>query len=180
VRWIDVRVLKSSLCYYAECGKRIPQKGRAMVNICSPRTIWVLSALGVTAVAAPAVLCLGAGIARADGVDSASVQSERATVDGSPGLLVTVTDTAGGGGPGTYGSCEYNATPIGGALTQLAGLTGGQVEPLDQLFLLQSGGTQQLRFPGEVPAGTIWAVTVNCTDPASGYAGNVYNEQLSF
>lgn len=151
------------------------------MNIRSPRKNWVVSALGVAAVAAPAVLCFGAGTARADNanVDTASVQTQRIKVGDTRSLQVTVTDILGDGGPGTYGACSYDATPAGGTLDLLQGV-GVPVAPLSQGFQLDQGGQQQLTFPGEVPTDTIWNVAISCTDPVQNQTGIIYNEQMPF
>lgn len=143
------------------------------VNLCSPTKKRVLSALGV---AASAVLWFGAGTARAD---TASVQFQPATLNNIPSLKVTVTDTSGNGNPGTYGSCTFNATPTMGTMDVLQGI-GTPMAPLNQTFQLNQGGQQQLNFAPELPTGTLWNVTITCTDPVQNQTGTIYNQPMPF
>jgi hypothetical protein len=85
------------------------------VTIHKTRKQPVLLALGVAA-AAPAVLFVGAGTARAD---TASVQFHPVTLNNAPSLQVTIRDTGGNGDPGTYGARSYNATPVMGTMNFL-------------------------------------------------------------
>ena len=143
------------------------------VNLCSLTKQRVLSALGV---AASAVLCFGTGTARAD---TASVQFQPATLNNIPSLRVTVTDTSGNGSPGTYGSCFFNATPTFGTMDVLQGI-GTPMAPLNQPFQLNHGGQQQLNFAPELPTGTLFNVTITCTDPVQNQAGTIYNQPMPF
>ncbi len=133
----------------------------------------VLSALGV---AASAVVCFGAGTARAD---TASVQFQPATLNNIPSLRVTVTDSSGNGNPGTYGSCVFNAAPKIGAMDVLQGVS-TPMAPLNRIFQLNQGGQQQLNFAPELPTGTLWNVTINCTDPVQNQTGTIYNQPMPF
>jgi len=143
------------------------------VNLCSPTKKRVLSALGV---ATSAVLCFGAGIARAD---TASVQFQPATMNNLPSLQVTITDTSGNGNPGTYGSCTFNATPTMGTMDILQDFR-TPMAPLNQTFQLNQGGQQQLNFAPEFPTGTLYNVTVSCTDPVQSQTATVYNQPMPF
>jgi hypothetical protein len=145
------------------------------VNLCSPTKKRVLSAVGV---AASAVLCFGAGTARAD---TAGVQFQQATVNSVPSLQATVTDTGGNGYPGTYGACTFNATPTIGTMQILQAIgTGPPMAPLNQTFQLNQGGQQQLSFAPELPTGTLWNVTITCTDPVQNQTGTIYNQPMPF
>jgi hypothetical protein len=145
------------------------------VNLCSLTKKRVLSALGV---AASAVLCFGAGTARAD---TAGVQFQQATVNSVPSLQATVTDTGGNGYPGTYGACTFNATPTIGTMQILQAIgTGPPMAPLNQTFQLNQGGQQQLSFAPELPTGTLWNVTITCTDPVQNQTGTIYNQPMPF
>jgi hypothetical protein len=145
------------------------------VNLCSPTKKRVLSAVGV---AASAVLCFGAGTARAD---TAGVQFQQATVNTVPSLQATVTDTGGNGYPGTYGACTFNATPTIGTMQILQAIgTGPPMAPLNQTFQLNQGGQQQLSFAPELPTGTLWNVTITCTDPVQNQTGTIYNQPMPF
>ena len=106
------------------------------MKIGNPKTKHVLSTLGVVVAAAPAVLYFGAGTAWAD---TASVQFQPVTVNNTPSLQVTVTDTSGNGNPGTYGACTYNATPTFGTMNFMQGF-GAPLAPLNQGFQLDQGG----------------------------------------
>lgn len=149
-----------------------PQKG-SIVNPCNPMNIRVLSAMGL---AVSAVLCLGTGTARAD---TANVQFQPATENNVPSLRVTVTDTSGNGNPGTYGSCTFNATPKLGTMDLLQGIN-TPMAPLNQTFQLSQGGQQQLNFAPELPTGTLWNVTINCTDPVHNQTATIYNQPIAF
>ena len=146
------------------------------MNLCSPRKKRVVSALGVAAVVAPAVVCFGTGTAWAD---TASVQFQPATMNNIPSLQITVTDTSGNGNPGTYGACTYNATPTMGTMDILQGIR-TPMAPLNQTFQLNQGGQQQLNFTPELPTGTIWNVTITCTDPVQNQTGTIYNQSMGF
>jgi hypothetical protein len=146
------------------------------VKICSPTKKRVVLALGVAAVAVPGVLCFGAGSARAD---TAGVKFQPATLNNVPSLRVTVTDTSGNGNPGTYGSCTFNATPTIGTMDILQGI-GTPMAPLNQTFQLNQGGQQQLNFAPELPTGTLWNVTITCTDPVQNQTGTIYNQPMPF
>ncbi|MEB3982030.1 hypothetical protein OQ968_12225 [Mycobacterium sp. 663a-19] len=132
----------------------------------------VLPAVGV---AASAVLCFGAGTARAD---TASVQFQPATMNNIPSLQVTVTDTSGNGNPGTYGFCVFNANPTLGTMNVLQGI-GTPMAPLNQTFQLNQGGQQQLNFAPELPTGTLFNVNITCTDPQN-QTGTIYNQPMPF
>lgn len=145
------------------------------MNLCSPTKKRVFSAVGV---AASAVLCFGAGTARAD---TAGVQFQQATVNSIPSLQATVTDTSGNGYPGTYGACTFNATPTIGTMQILQAIgTGPPMAPLNQTFQLNQGGQQQLSFAPELPTGTLWNVTITCTDPVQNQTGTIYNQPMPF
>jgi len=148
------------------------------MNIGNPSKKLVVLALGVAgaAVAAPAALLLGAGTARAD---NATVSFQPVTSNNAPSLQVTVTDTSGSGNPGTYGACNYNATPALGTLNFLQS-AGVQTTPLSQGFQLDQGGQQQLNFTPVIPTGTIWNVNITCTDPVQNQTGTIYNEPMPF
>jgi hypothetical protein len=146
------------------------------VDIRNRRRKRLVTVLGAAAVAAPAVLCFGTGTARAD---TASVQFQPATVNNAPSLQVTVTDTSGNGNPGTYGACNYNATPTAGTMNFLQGFS-GPLAPLNQGFQLDQGGQQQLNFTPQIPMGTIWNVNITCTDPVQNQTWTIYNEAMPF
>ena len=143
------------------------------MDLYGPTKKRLLSALGV---AACAVLFFGAGTARAD---TASVQFQPSTQNNVPSLKVTVKDTSGNGKPGTYGSCIFNATPTMGTMDVLQGV-GTPMAPLNQTFQLDQGGEQQLNFAPELPTGTLWNVTVTCTDPVKNQTGTIYNQPMPF
>jgi hypothetical protein len=143
------------------------------VNLCSPKKQWVLSAL---VVAATAVSYFGAGTARAD---TAGVQFHPATQNNIPSLRVTITDNSGNGKPGTYGSCIFNATPTMGTMDVLQGIN-TPMAALNQTFQLDQGGQQQLNFAPQFPTGTLWNVTVTCTDPFQNQTGTIYNQPIPF
>ncbi len=144
------------------------------MTLCSLTKKQVLSAL---AAAASAVLCFGAGTAWA--ADTASVRFQPTTQNNVPSLKVTVTDTSGNGNPGTYGSCVFNATPTVGTMDVLQGI-GTPLAPLNQTFQLNQGGQQELNFVPELPTGTLWNVTVTCTDPVKNQTGTIYNQPMPF
>jgi hypothetical protein len=150
-------------------------EGARKLNIHDPGKKPVVLALTVAA-AAPAVLFFGAGTARAD---TATVQFQPATVNNTPSLQVTVTDTSGNGDPGTYGACTYNATPVMGTMNFLQGFN-GPLAPLNQGFQLDQGGQQQLNFTPQIPMGTIWNVNITCTDPVQNQTGTIYSEPMPF
>jgi len=156
-----------------DCGGTATAERTRNVNLCSLTKKRVLSALGV---AASAVLCFGAGTARAD---TASVQFQPATLNNIPSLRVTVSDTSGNGNPGTYGSCIFNATPTMGTMDVLQGI-GTPMAPLNQTFQLNQGGQQQLNFAPELPTATLWNVTIACTDPFQNQTGTIYNQPMPF
>jgi hypothetical protein len=135
--------------------------------------IRVLSALGV---AASAVLCFGAGIARAD---TASVKFQPATLNHVPSLRVTVTDVSGNGNPGTYGSCTFNANPTVGTMDVLQDIQ-TPMAPLYQTFQLNQGGQQELNFAPELPTATLWNVNITCVDPVQNQTGTIYNQPIPF
>ncbi len=143
------------------------------MNLCSPTKKRALSALGV---AATAVLYFGAGTAWAD---TASVQFQPATQNNVPSLRVTIKDTSGDGKPGTYGSCTFNATPTMGTMDVLQGIN-TPMAPLNQTFQLNQGGEQQLNFVPELPTGTLWNVTITCTDPVQNQTGTIYKQPIPF
>ncbi|MGO9382286.1 MAG: hypothetical protein ACLP4W_09355 [Mycobacterium sp.] len=143
------------------------------MNLWFPTNKRTLSALGV---AASAVLCFGAGTARAD---TASVQFQPATMNNIPSLRVTVTDTSGYGNPGTYGFCTLNATPTMGTMDVLQNIR-TPMAPLNQTFQLNQGGQQQLNFAPELPTGTLWNVNISCTDPVQNQTGTIYNQPMPF
>ncbi|ORB40231.1 hypothetical protein BST39_14140 [Mycobacterium paraseoulense] len=155
------------------CGGHRDHERTHHVNPCSPTKNQVLSALSV---AVSAVLCFGAGTARAD---TAGVHFQPATLNNLPSLQVTVTDTSGNGSPGTYGSCVFNATPTFGTMDVLQGV-GTPMAPLNQTFQLNQGGQQQLNFAPELPTGTLWNVTITCTDPVQNQTGTIYNQPIPF
>jgi hypothetical protein len=133
-------------------------------------------ALSALAVAASAVVCFGAGTAWAD---TASVQFRPTTQNNVPSLRVTVKDTSGDGKPGTYGSCIFNATPTMGTMDVLQGV-GTPLAPLNQTFQLDQGGEQQLNFAPQLPTGTLWNVTINCTDPVKNQTATIFNQPIPF
>jgi hypothetical protein len=133
----------------------------------------LLSALGV---AASAVLCFGAGTARAD---TASVHFQPATVNSVPSLRVTVTDISGNGNPGTYGACTFNANPTMGTMDVLQDIR-TPMAPLYQTFQLNQGDQQQLNFAPELPTATLWNVNITCTDPVQSQTGTIYNQPIPF
>lgn len=137
-----------------------------------------LTGLGL---AASAALCLGAGPAWADtaSINTASVTFQPSTMNNVPSLRVTITDTSGNGKPGTYGSCTFDATPTLGTMDVLQGI-GTPMAPLNQTFQLDQGGQQELNFAPELPTGTLWNVTVSCTDPVHSQTATVYNEPMPF
>ena len=139
-------------------------------SLAKQRVLW---ALGVVA---SAVVCFGAGTARAD---TASVQFQPATLNNIPSLRVTVTDTSGNGNPGTYGSCIFNATPTMGTMDVLQGV-GTPLAPLNQTFQLNQGGQQQLNFAPQLPTATLWKVTIACTDPVQNQTTTIYNQPMPF
>lgn len=148
------------------------------VNPYSTTTKRVLPALGLAAFAA---LCVSAAIAQADtaSINTASVKFQPTTMNNVPSLRVTVTDTSGNGNPGTYGSCTFNATPTLGTMDVLQGI-GTPMAPLNQTFELPQGGQQVLNFAPELPTGTLWNVTVSCTDPVQSQTATVYNAPMPF
>jgi hypothetical protein len=143
------------------------------VDLYSPTKKRFLAALGA---AVAAVLCFGAGTARAD---TASVKFQPSTLNNIPSLKVTVTDTGGNGKPGTYGSCIFNATPKMGTMDVLQGV-GTPMAPLNQTFQLNQGGEQQLNFTPQFPTGTLWNVTITCTDPVDNRTETIYNQPMPF
>ncbi|MGF2944690.1 hypothetical protein [Mycobacterium sp. Lab-001] len=130
---------------------------------------------------ASAVFGLGAATAQADtaSINTASVQFQPTTTNKVPSLRVTVTDTSGNGKPGTYGSCTFDATPTLGTMDVLQGI-GTPMAPLNQTFELKQGGNAELNFAPELPTGTLWNVTVSCTDPVQNQTATVYNEPMPF
>jgi hypothetical protein len=134
-------------------------------------------ALSALAVAASAVLCFGAGTARA--ADTASVRFQPTTQNNVPSLKVTVTDTSGDGKPGTYGSCVFDAAPTMGTMDVLQGI-GTPLAPLNQTFQLDQGGQQELNFTPQLPTGTLWNVKVTCTDPVKNQTQTIYNQPMPF
>jgi hypothetical protein len=100
----------------------------------------VTAALGAAAaaVAAPAMLFVGAGTAHADG-----------TVWNNSDYLGTTVSVQSDGK--TFGNCTYNAFPIAGP----------GISPGPRNFVLPKGGTERLWFPG-VKLNTTWSVNVTC------------------
>jgi hypothetical protein len=146
-----------------------------------PSTTTKIRTLSTVGLAAFAALCVSTGIARADtaSLNTASVQFQPTTINKIPSLRVTVTDTGGNGNPGTYGSCTFNATPTLGTMDVLQGI-GTPLAPLNQTFELNQGGQAQLNFAPELPTGTLWNVTITCTDPVQSQTATVYNEPMPF
>ncbi|MGF2953407.1 hypothetical protein ACOJVP_13860 [Mycobacterium sp. THU-M116] len=148
------------------------------MNHYSRTTTPTLPMLGLVA---SAVFGLGAATAQADtaSINTASVQFQPTTTNKVPSLRVTVTDTSGNGKPGTYGSCTFDATPTLGTMDVLQGI-GTPMAPLNQTFELKQGGNAELNFAPELPTGTLWNVTVSCTDPVQNQTATVYNEPMPF
>ncbi len=148
------------------------------MNPCSTTKKQALSMLGFAVLAA---LGTGAATAQADtaSINTANVKFQPTTINNVPGLRVTVTDTSGNGNPGTYGSCTFNATPTLGTMNVLQGI-GTPMAPLDQTFELPQGGQQELNFAPELPTGTLWNVTISCTDPVQNQTATVYSAPMPF
>ena len=53
-------------------------------------------------------------------------------------------------------------------------------DPLDQVFALPRGGQEQMMFAPQIPTGTLWNITVNCTDPVQSQTATVYNQPMIF
>jgi hypothetical protein len=98
----------------------------------------VTAALGAAAVAAPAMLFVGAGTAHAGG-----------SVWNNADYLGTTVFVQSDGF--TFGSCTYTAFPA----------VGFGIPPGPRNFVLPQGGTEQLWFPG-AKLNTTWNVNVTC------------------
>jgi hypothetical protein len=113
----------------------------------------ITAALGAAAaaVAAPAMLFVGAGTAHADGV-----------VWNNADYLGTTVFVASDGQ--TFGHCTYNAFPV----------LGPGIPPGPRNFVLESNGPPaQLWFPG-VKLNTTWNITVHCDSGPDINATTVY------
>lgn len=112
------------------------------MSIIKNRKKSVTAALGAAAaaVAAPAMLFLGAGTANATG-----------HVTNEANLLgVNVTVHSSGVNP-SWGMCTYRAAPI----------SGFGIPPWPQTFYLPKNGSETLYFPG-IKLNTSWKATVSC------------------
>jgi hypothetical protein len=118
-----------------DCGGAATAERTRKVNPRRLTKIRILSALGG---AASAVLCFGAGTARAD---TATVKFQPATVNNVPSLRVTVTDISGNGNLGTYGSCTFNANPTVGTMNVLQDIQ-TPMAPLYQEFQPNQGASK--------------------------------------